>query len=59
MEAKKNILTYAGLKKLEEELHDLKVNKRKEIAGKIKEAYGVKIGKSTKMYCGKKSRPVV
>lgn len=30
MEAKKNILTYAGLKKLEEELHDLKVNKRKE-----------------------------
>ena len=36
MEAKKNILTYAGLKKLEEELHDLKVNKRKEIAGKIK-----------------------
>ena len=38
MEAKKNILTYAGLKKLEEELHDLKVNKRKEIAGKIKEA---------------------
>ena len=24
MEAKKNILTYAGLKKLEEELHELK-----------------------------------
>ena len=38
MEAKKNILTYAGLKKLEEELHDLKVVKRKEVAGKIKEA---------------------
>ena len=36
MEAKKNILTYAGLKKLEEELHDLKVNKRKEIAKKLK-----------------------
>ena len=35
---KKNILTYAGLKKLEDELHDLKVNKRKEVAGKIKEA---------------------
>ena len=35
---KKNILTYAGLKKLEEELHDLKVNKRKEVAEKIKEA---------------------
>ena len=38
MEEKKNILTYAGLKVLEEELHDLKVNRRKEIAGKIKEA---------------------
>ena len=38
MEAKKNILTYAGLQKLEEELHDLKVNKRKEVAEKIKEA---------------------
>ena len=35
---KKNILTRMGLKKLEDELHDLKVNKRKEIAGKIKEA---------------------
>ena len=38
MEAKKNILTYAGLKKLEDELHELKVVKRKEVAGKIKEA---------------------
>lgn len=38
MEEKKNILTYAGLKKLEEELHDLKVVKRKEVAAKIKEA---------------------
>ena len=38
MEEKKNILTYAGLQKLEEELHDLKVNKRKEVAQKIKEA---------------------
>ena len=38
MEEKKTILTYAGLKKLEDELHDLKVNKRREIAGKIKEA---------------------
>ena len=27
MEEKKNLLTYAGLKKLEEELHDLKVVK--------------------------------
>ncbi|MCR5835640.1 MAG: transcription elongation factor GreA [Lachnospiraceae bacterium] len=35
---KKNILTYAGLQKLEAELNDLKVNKRREIAEKIKEA---------------------
>ena len=38
MEAKKNILTYEGLKKYEDELHDLKVVKRKEVAQKIKEA---------------------
>ena len=38
MEEKKNLLTYAGLKALEEELHDLKVIKRKEVAEKIKEA---------------------
>lgn len=38
MEGKKNLLTYAGLKNLEEELHDLKVVKRKEVAQKIKEA---------------------
>ena len=38
MGAKKNLLTYAGLQKLEDELHDLKVNRRKEVAGKIKEA---------------------
>ena len=38
MAEKKNILTYAGLKKLEDELQDLKVVKRKEIADKIKEA---------------------
>lgn len=37
-EAKKNILTYAGLKKLEDELQDLKVNRRQEVAQKIKEA---------------------
>ena len=35
---KKNILTYEGLKKLEDELEDLKVNKRKEVSQKIKEA---------------------
>ncbi|MFT3984577.1 MAG: transcription elongation factor GreA [Lachnospiraceae bacterium] len=38
MEEKKNILTYEGLKKLEEELHELKVVKRSEVAQKIKEA---------------------
>ena len=38
MEEKKNILTYEGLKKYEDELHDLKVNKRQEVAQKIKEA---------------------
>ena len=38
MAEKKNILTYAGLQKLEEELNDLKVNRRKEVAVKIREA---------------------
>lgn len=38
MEVKKNILTYEGLTKLEQELHDLKVVRRKEVAQKIKEA---------------------
>lgn len=38
MEEKKNILTYEGLKALEDELHDLKVVRRAEIAQKIKEA---------------------
>lgn len=38
MEEKKNLLTYAGLKALEDELHDLKVVQRKEVAQKIKEA---------------------
>lgn len=35
---KKNLMTYAGLKKLEDELHELKVVRRKEVAEKIKEA---------------------
>ena len=35
---KKNLLTYAGLQKLEEELEDLKVNQRKRVSEKIKEA---------------------
>ncbi|MBQ7464729.1 MAG: transcription elongation factor GreA [Lachnospiraceae bacterium] len=35
---KKNVLTYEGLRKLEEELEDLKTVKRKEVAKKIAEA---------------------
>ena len=38
MADKKNIMTYAGLKRLQDELQDLKVNQRREIAQKIKEA---------------------
>ena len=38
MEAKKNIMTYEGMKKLEDELYDLKINKLKENSQKIKEA---------------------
>ena len=37
-EVKKNILTEEGLKALEDELQDLKLNRRKEVAQKIKEA---------------------
>ena len=37
-DVKKNILTYAGLKKYEDELSELKVVRRKEVAQKIKEA---------------------
>ena len=38
MADKKNIMTAAGLKRLQDELQDLKVNQRREIAQKIKEA---------------------
>ncbi len=38
MADKKQVVTYSGLKKIEEELQDLKVNRRREIAAKIKEA---------------------
>ena len=38
MADKKNILTYEGLKRYEDELQNLKVVKRKEVAQKIKEA---------------------
>ena len=34
----KNVMTYEGLKELEKELENLKVNRRREIAEKIKEA---------------------
>ena len=40
METKKNILTYEGLKKYEEELEYLKVVKLKDIAEKLKQARG-------------------
>ena len=38
MADKKHIMTYAGLKAYEDELRDLKVNRRKAVALKIKEA---------------------
>jgi len=38
MAEKKTVLTYEGLKKLEEELQELKVVRRKDVANKIKEA---------------------
>lgn len=38
MEEKKNLMSYEGLKKLEDELHELKEVRRAEIAQKIKEA---------------------
>ena len=38
MDEKKHTLTYEGLKKFEEELEELKVVKRQEVAQKIKEA---------------------
>ena len=38
IENKKHVLTYEGLKRYEDELHDLKVNRRQEVAQKIKEA---------------------
>jgi len=37
---KKTVLTYEGLKRLEAELQELKVVRRKEVAAKIKEARG-------------------
>lgn len=40
MSEKVIVLTYEGLNKLENELQDLKINRRKEIAEKIKEARG-------------------
>ena len=38
MEGKKRLLTYEGLRQLEDEIQELKVVKRKEVAQKIKEA---------------------
>lgn len=39
-EAKKVVMTYDGLKKMEQELENLKIVRRKEVAEKIKEARG-------------------
>lgn len=39
-EAKKAVMTYDGLKKMEQELENLKTVRRKEVAEKIKEARG-------------------
>ena len=49
MQEKKNILTYEGLRKYEDELHELKVVKRQEVAQKIKEAreQGDQIGRAS------------
>jgi len=40
MSDKKTVLTYEGLKKLEDELQELKVVRRKDVAAKIKDARG-------------------
>ncbi|MCL2456919.1 MAG: transcription elongation factor GreA, partial [Defluviitaleaceae bacterium] len=40
MADKKTVLTYEGLKRLEDELHELKVVRRKDVAAKIKDARG-------------------
>lgn len=40
MSEKKTVLTYEGLKKYEDELQDLKIVRRKDVAEKIKEARG-------------------
>ena len=50
---KKNILTYEGLKKLEDELQDLKVVKRREIAQKIKEAREQGLVRECRLRCSK------
>ena len=46
MAEKKNILTYAGLKQYEDELQNLKVYRRKEVAQKIKEGCQAQEGNS-------------
>lgn len=40
MSDKKTVLTYEGLKNLEDELQELKITRRKDVAEKIKEARG-------------------
>ena len=45
MEEKKNILTREGLKRYEDELHELKVVRRKEVAQKIKDQGSKRAGR--------------
>ena len=47
MSKKEVLLTYEGLKKLEEELEILKGEKRKEIADRIKQALAFEIGRAS------------
>ena len=47
MAEKKNILTYAGLKQYEDELHDLKVNKRREISRRMQSTMRPRMSRGT------------
>ena len=55
-EAKKVVMTYDGLKKMEQELENLKTVRRKEVAEKIKEARGQGDLKTPNMTLRKKNR---
>ena len=57
-EAKKRLLTYAGLKALEDELENLKVVKRKEVAGKSREIFPRMLSMMQQRTSREISRPV-